>query len=157
MALTKAELVAIISTDVQGIVLPKIELFMDGVGKEFTKLSNEVHALNEHTSVLIHDNNVNSFAVKKNSDTIIDLQLKFNDLHGALYRDGFQKRIENIETTTLRISERFDKYIERQEEREEAGMFRRRDDKFKMIAILVSTFSAAAAVLTLITKVTGMW
>ena len=94
MAITKQELVDIISSQVQTVVMEKVQAFTDGWASEFHKLVVEVKGTEEHNSLIIGKLNDHEAMFVRLRDTTD----KVSKLFTMFYENGFSGRFMELQT-----------------------------------------------------------
>lgn len=170
MALTKKELIDIISCDVQAVVLEKVQSFTDGWAKEFQKLVIEVKAMGEHDSNIIRQLNDHERLLNKAEETAD----KVDKLFFVFYENGFSRRFtelcENFQEflsnryTTCPVSADvraikagWDAMREDAVAHAEGKLRTRKDDRYKTMVMLISLAAMTVSLVTLLTKLLGWW
>jgi len=95
MAITKQELVNIISSQVQTVVMEKVQAFTDGWASEFHKLVVEVKGTEEHNSLIIGKLNDHEAMFVRLRDTTD----KVSKLFTMFYENGFSGRFLELQKT----------------------------------------------------------
>ena len=93
MAITKQELVDIISSQVQTVVMDKVQTFTDGWASEFHKLVVEVKGTEEHNSLIIGKLNDHEAMFVRLRDTTD----KVSKLFTMFYENGFSGRFMELQ------------------------------------------------------------
>jgi len=93
MALTKQELIEIISNQVQTVVMEKVETFTNGWAEEFHKLAIEVKGGGEHNSLIIGKLNEHEAMFTRLRDTTE----KVAKLFTMFFEDGFSDRFLELQ------------------------------------------------------------
>ena len=93
MAITKQELVDIISSQVQTVVMDKVQTFTDGWAAEFHKLVVQVMRSEEHNSLIISRMNVFEQAIDKIKSII---ESKLGPLVAVFETGGLAERSEEV-------------------------------------------------------------
>jgi hypothetical protein len=93
MAITKQELVDIISSQVQTVVMEKVQAFTDGWASEFHKLVVEVKGTEEHNSLIIGKLNDHEAMFVRLRDTTD----KVSKLFTMFYENGFSGRFMELQ------------------------------------------------------------
>jgi hypothetical protein len=93
MAITKQELIDIISSQVQTVVMEKVQAFTDGWASEFHKLVVEVKGTEEHNSLIIGKLNDHEAMFVRLRDTTD----KVSKLFTMFYENGFSGRFMELQ------------------------------------------------------------
>ena len=94
MGITKQELVDIISSQVQTVVMEKVQAFTDGWASEFHKLVVQVMRSEEHNSLIISRMNAFEQAIDKIKSII---ESKLGPLVAVFEKGGLAERSEEVE------------------------------------------------------------
>lgn len=93
MAITKQELIDIISSQVQTVVMEKVQAFTDGWASEFHKLAIEVKGSGEHDSLIIGKLNEHEAMFVRLRDTTE----KVAKLFTMFFENGFSERFVELQ------------------------------------------------------------
>lgn len=95
MSITKQELIEIISSQVQTVVMEKVQTFCDGWSSDFDKLRMEVKGSQEHDSLIISKLNEHEAMFIRLRDTTD----KVAKLFTMFFEDGFSERFSDLQKT----------------------------------------------------------
>ncbi len=93
MAITKQELIDIISSQVQTVVMEKVQTFTDGWAEQFHKLVVEVKGTEEHNSLIIGKLNEHEAMLVRFRDTTD----KVAKLFTMFFEDGFSEHFSELQ------------------------------------------------------------